>query len=139
MKKTLFILPLVLIVAVACVSNRLEKSLATRTTEPDRRPVLTAPPPGERSLQPQLGEAAAIDPDEIVTLLPPDAIPAVLPDDVPGIMVTAAEAEEVGLDPAVRVLGVSINGEHRAYPIPFLSSHEIVNDEVGGELIAATW
>jgi hypothetical protein len=138
MKKLLFILTLILIGTAACTPNRLKKSLATPTSGPEQRPVLAAPTPDGRSLQPQLGNAS-IDPDEIVTLLPPDAIPAVLPDDVPDIMITAAEADAAGIDPSVRVLGVSINGEHRAYPIPFLSSHEIVNDEVGGELIAATW
>ena len=38
-----------------------------------------------------------------------------------------------------RVIGVNINGESRAYPIPYLSAHEIVNDVVGGQPIAATW
>ena len=37
------------------------------------------------------------------------------------------------------VLGLSINGDSRAYPIPMLSSHEIVNDVVGGEPVAVTW
>jgi hypothetical protein len=43
------------------------------------------------------------------------------------------------MDPNTRVLGVSINGDSRAYPVPYMSQHEIVNDEVGGKLIAATW
>jgi hypothetical protein len=37
------------------------------------------------------------------------------------------------------VLGVSINGESRAYSIPFLSGREVVNDVVGGVPIAVTW
>jgi hypothetical protein len=73
---------------------------------------------------------------EVVTLLPPDAIPAILPDQVSEIMVTAEEVEAAGIDPAMRVIGVSINGESRAYPVPFMSAHEIVNDEVGGKLTA---
>jgi hypothetical protein len=89
-------------------------------------------------LQPQLGQAN-IDLDELVTLLPPDAIPAVLPEDVPQIMVTAAAAAEAGMGQSFRVIGISINGESRAYPIPYLSAHEIVNDVVGGRPIAATW
>ena len=36
-------------------------------------------------------------------------------------------------------MGVSINGEHRAYGTAFLSSREIVNDTVGGRPIAVTW
>jgi len=97
-----------------------------------------APTPDGRNLQPLLAEAN-IDLDEVVTLLPPDAIPAILPERVEEIMVTAAEAEQTGLDPATRVLGISINGDSRAYPIPYMSAHEIVNDKVGGQFIAATW
>ena len=37
------------------------------------------------------------------------------------------------------VIGVSINGDHRAYSVPFLSRHEIVNDVVGGKPVAVTW
>ena len=70
----------------------------------------------------------------IVTLLPPDAIPAI---DHP-TFVTGAEADEQYL-PDELVLGIEINGDARAYSIPFLSGHEIVNDIVGGEPIAVTW
>ena len=52
--------------------------------------------------------------------------------------VTAQEAS-LEYDPEEEVLGVSINGEHRAYPIKLLSRHEIVNDVVGGVPIAVTW
>ena len=37
------------------------------------------------------------------------------------------------------IIGVSINGEHKAYSTAFLSSHEIVNDVVGGKPVAVTW
>ena len=37
------------------------------------------------------------------------------------------------------VIGVSLNGEHKAYSTAFLSSHEIVNDTVGGVPVAVTW
>ncbi len=120
----------------ACVPNRLSSSLETR--EPGAEVVIVAPVPDGRNLQPQLGNAD-IDLSEVVTLLPPDAIPAIPPEDVPKIMVTADEADEAGMSPTVRVLGVSIDGDSRAYPIPYMSEHEIVNDEVGGRLIAATW
>ena len=36
------------------------------------------------------------------------------------------------LNPEDRVFGVSINGEHRAYPLRILNAHEMANDEVGG-------
>ena len=138
MRKTV---PFLLIVSLAlivsgCASNRLDASLAAPESGSD--PVIVAPVPSGRNLQPRLG-AANIDLSEVTTLLPPDAIPAILPDQVPGIMVTAAEADADGMRPGVRVLGVEINGESRAYPVPYMSAHEIVNDEVGGELIAVTW
>ncbi len=71
---------------------------------------------------------------EIVTLLGFDAIPAILDPK----LVTASEAE-VDMDPDEQVLGLSINGEHRAYSIRLLSRHEIVNDVVGGVPVAITW
>ena len=94
--------------------------------------------PSGQSLQPQL-EQANIDMNDVIRLLPPDAIRAVNPEELPEIMVTAAEANEAGLSPDTRVMGVSLNGASHAYPIPFLSRHEIINTELGGRLIAATW
>ncbi len=38
-----------------------------------------------------------------------------------------------------RVIGVSINGEHRAYPLRILNAHELVNDVLGGEPLSLTW
>jgi hypothetical protein len=45
------------------------------------------------------------------------------------------------LNPDELVLGVEVAGEARAYPINMLSgpSHEILNDILGGQPIAATW
>ena len=74
-----------------------------------------------------------------MTLLPPDGIRAIGPDEVPNLLITAEKADAAGMSPHERVMGVSINGDSRAYPIPFMSEHEIVNDDVGGTLIAATW
>jgi uncharacterized protein DUF3179 len=37
------------------------------------------------------------------------------------------------------VIGVSVNGEHRAYPLKIMNYHEIVNDEVGGEAIVISY
>ncbi len=71
---------------------------------------------------------------EIVTLLGFDAIPAILDP----VLVTASEAE-ASMDRDEQVLGLSINGEHRAYSIRMLSRHEIVNDIVGGVPVAVTW
>ena len=71
---------------------------------------------------------------EIVTLLGFDAIPAILDPE----FVSVNEADE-WMDPEELVLGLSINGDSRAYSVPMLSSHEIVNDTVGGRKIAVTW
>ena len=71
---------------------------------------------------------------QIVTLLRPDAIPAI---NDPRL-ITAGEADEQ-LRLTDLVIGVSIEGEHRAYGAAFLSGHEIVNDMLGGRAIAVTW
>jgi hypothetical protein len=71
---------------------------------------------------------------ELVTLLGFDAIRAILDPE----LVTAQQAE-AWMEPGEQVLGVSIDGDHRAYPIKMLSRHEIVNDVVGGVSVAVTW
>lgn len=71
---------------------------------------------------------------DLVTLLGFDAIPAILDPE----FVTVVEANQQ-IDDDEKVLGISINGESRAYSIPMLSRHEIVNDVVGGVPIAVTW
>jgi hypothetical protein len=71
---------------------------------------------------------------EIVTLLPRDGIPAI---DDP-VFVSAEEANNQ-YEPDELVIGVNFDGDARAYSIPLLSSHEIVNDTVGGRKIAVTW
>ena len=68
-----------------------------------------------------------------MTVLPRDAIRAILEPK----FLTVEEASYH--EPHEPVLGVSINGDHRAYSIPQLSRHEIVNDVVGGVPIAVTW
>ena len=42
------------------------------------------------------------------------------------LILPAADADY--LEPDDRVLGVSINGEHRAYPLRILNLHEMAND-----------
>ena len=71
---------------------------------------------------------------KLVTLLGFDAIPAILEPS----FVTPSEAED-WMDADEQVLGLSVNGEHRAYPMRMLSRHEIVNDVVGGVSVAVTW
>ena len=71
---------------------------------------------------------------ELITLLPKDAIAAIFDPE----FVTAEEANSQLRDTDL-VIGVTVNGEHRAYGVAFLSSHEIVNDTLGGRPIAVTW
>ena len=105
-------------------------SPATASAETARPAVATA-----TSLPPTTPYPASRYEDyEIITVLPRDAIPAVF---TPTFM-DATEANE-WYDPDELVIGVEFNGEARAYSIPFLSGHEIVNDEVGGVKIAVTW
>ena len=82
----------------------------------------------------QFVDTSRYDEFEIITLLPPDAIPAI---DNPTFH-TADEADDY-YEPDELVMGVVFNGDARAYSVPHLSSHEIVNDEVGGVKIAVTW
>ena len=86
---------------------------------------------------PPLNTAAASNPDRdvrIITLLPKDAIPAIYDP-------TFLSLEEVDewYDDDELVIGVEIDGDARAYSIPYLSGHEIVNDTVAGRKIAVTW
>ena len=77
--------------------------------------------------------AADLRPEEIVTVLPKDAIPAILsPSFEEGNKVSWLGGKDL-------VVGVEIGGDSRAYPVPTLSRHEIVNDKVGGIPIAVTW
>lgn len=48
-------------------------------------------------------------------------------------------AEEANLPAGVSVVGVTANGEHRAYPLYVLKNHQVVNDRLGGVPIAASW
>lgn len=77
--------------------------------------------------------AADLRPQEIVTVLPKDAIPAILsPSFEEGNRVSWLGGKDL-------VVGVEIGGDSRAYPVPTLSRHEIVNDRIAGMPIAVTW
>jgi len=90
-------------------------------------------PPRSTNLAPGASTESDVSLD-LVTLLGFDAIPAILDPR----FVSPVEAAE-WMDADEQVLGVSINGESRAYSINMLSRHEIVNDVVGGAPIAVTW
>ena len=48
-------------------------------------------------------------------------------------------AEDAIIAAGIKVIGVYIKGEARAYPLYILSNHQIVNDRVGGIPISASW
>ncbi|GBE15850.1 MAG TPA: DUF3179 domain-containing protein [Proteobacteria bacterium] len=51
---------------------------------------------------------------------------------------SARESDKL-LKPDERVLGVTINGVSRAYPIRIMSWHELVNDEINGVPYLVSW
>ena len=63
----------------------------------------------------------------------PDGIP-----DLQNAPVVSAQEQDY-LQPSDRVFGVSINGEHRAYPLRVVNAHEMANDVLGGEPIALAY
>ena len=63
----------------------------------------------------------------------PDGIP-----DLQNAPVVSADEQDYLL-PTDRVFGVSINGEHRAYPLRIVNAHEMANDVLGGEPIALAY
>lgn len=91
---------------------------------------LASPAP---SAPPELPGVRRIDGDEVKTLLPPDAIPAL----EGGEFVPAAEAGFLSDDEPV--LGVVRNGVAKAYSLWHLDRHEIVNDDFADEPLAVTW
>ena len=112
---------------------------ATPTPTPTATPTVAMPAdPWESAIEVEGFEGA------LVQWVPRDSIPAVFEP----VMRTVEWADElVPTDQAPvprmtldeQVIGVSINGDHRAYSVPYLGRREIVNDVVGGRKIAVTW
>jgi len=72
--------------------------------------------------------------DEVYQVLPLGAIPAIDdPDFVSG------EEADAQMQPGEPVLGVVVGDTARAYSLWQLDGHELVNDEIEGTAIAATW
>ena len=79
-------------------------------------------------------EAGEPRPLKMYTVIGKDGIRAILNPSI----ISAQEAATRFQDHE-RVIGLSLNGAHRAYSIPQLSNREIVNDVVGGVPVAVTW
>ena len=77
---------------------------------------------------------ATVGGDDVYQVLPVGAIPAI--DDPSFVSGAAANAQ---MSPGEPVLGIVLDGEARAYSLWQLDAHEIVNDEIKGAAIAATW
>lgn len=89
----------------------------------------------DRSETPTVGPRdLVIDGSPVKVILPPDRIAAISQPE----LLDAEAADEV-YAPDEPVLGVVLGGEAHAYSLWHLDHHEIVNDEVGGRAIAATW
>jgi len=79
-------------------------------------------------------EKRAVDLDEIFSGGPPkDGIPSI---DDPKFVPIKEINDLAGTEP---VIGVTINGETRAYPLRVLTWHEIVNDTLGGVPVTVTY
>ena len=80
----------------------------------------------------------------LIQWVPRDSIPAEFepmfrPAEWADELLPTERAPEPRMAASEQVIGVSINGEHRAYSVPYLGRREIVNDVVGGRKIAVTW
>jgi len=87
-----------------------------------------------RAEWPEPEVVATIGGEGVYQMLPVGEIPAI---DDPEF-VSGSEADRQ-MRPDEPVLGVVIGKEARAYSLWQLDAHEIVNDEIDGSAIAATW
>ena len=90
--------------------------------------------PGFEQLLEGYEDTSRIEPFEIEWggVAPDGILPLEFPPNIP-----ADEAEY--LESHERVFGVSINGEHRAYPLRIMNPHEMANDVLGGEPISLAY
>jgi len=72
------------------------------------------------------------DAPKLVRVIPQDRIPAIF-------RPTYVEAASANLADDTPVIGLTINGEARAFALSLLDAHEIVNDTIGGTPVAVTW
>lgn len=79
-------------------------------------------------------QAVSIDPTEIVSVLPEDAVRSI--DHPRFLQLPEADGQMSDKEP---VLGIKIGNEAKAYPVYLLSAHEIVNDSIAGTGVVVTW
>ena len=77
---------------------------------------------------------AAFDPRYLVASASPESIPAIVRPRFDSSRVASRVLRTTDF-----VIGVSIGGDARAYPVKLLELHEVVNDVVGGRPIVVTW
>ncbi len=130
------------VLALACS----EPAPPTPTPAPLRSTPTPTPPPAEVVPPDPWETAVRVDGFEgpLVQWVAKDSIPAVFDPVFRTVewadeLLPTDQAPERRIDPSEQVIGVSINGEHRAYSVPYLGHREIVNDVVGGRKIAVTW
>lgn len=133
------------VIAVACGSDSTDPVDATARITSTELPSESAAPPaapsfdvdGFRKLNP-LPEIVPPGPENERRLLPQgntipiDAIPPIYDPQF-----VASEESELVDDELV--MGVSVNGDSRAYPVGMMRFREMVNDEVGGVPLLVTW
>ena len=135
--------------SVAADAQRPLPSQAGETGEPQRSPssaasvqdipsVSSQPSPLDKTPTPAFNEFWYLadpqgGPGEFEVFFDRDTI-------VPVYSPTIRAADEVTeLAPRELVIGVSVDGQSRAYPVRPLRSREMVNDELGGVPILVTW
>ena len=74
------------------------------------------------------------DPRYLVASASPESIPAIVRPRFDSPRVASRRLRTTDL-----VIGVSIDGDARAYPVKLLALHEVVNDVVAGRPIVVTW
>lgn len=76
------------------------------------------------------------------TMLFPHLIPVINAGEAGKVKPVIRPADELTLDllpDTERVIGVALNGEARAYPVKYMTYHQVINDVLGGEPIAVVW
>ena len=148
-----FLVGIVVAVAVTIACSGPAQDFSEQPETPTPQPIDTITEQNTPPTKELAGEAAPVAPTQatelanevekpsraprnlvIIDILPKDGIPAIFHPE----LVDSSEADSQMVDDEF-VIGLTINGDSRAYSVPFLSGHEIVNDVVGGRPVAVTW